>query len=226
MDELLQKYKKVCFLNPMYKVIPTQFHQSMLGLISQLYQNGFQVAGLMTDGSLIPTCRNSLVQAAHNLYEEDKPDIYLWVDSDQVFSFKDFMILLSHLDMSDEVHILSARYFTKNPNDPMVVAYTKDEAGYKSITPNLDNIQEVDAVGLGFCLVRPEVMEGLWEKHGKKQFMCSFFGDDVLGEDFYWCELVRQSGYRIYVDNTVTIGHFGVVLDERFLVRFKNDTQD
>ena len=219
--QLSQKYKKVCFLNPMYRAIPTHFHQSMLGLVSGLYQNGFQVAGLMTDASLIPTCRNSLVQAAHDLYVDDPPDMYLWVDSDQVFQFKNFVTLLYHFDFSDEVDVLSARYFTKNTDDPQVVAYVKKDGGYKSISPNLDNVQEVDAVGLGFCLVRPRAMEALWAKYGKRQFMCTFQGDEVLGEDFYWCDLVREAGYRIFVDNTVSIGHYGVVLDERFLVRLK-----
>jgi len=78
----------------------------MLSLVSNLWRNGFQVAGLMTDTSLIPTCRNTLVQAAHDLYLEDPPDVYLWVDSDQVFTFKDFVTLLYHFDFSEEVDIL------------------------------------------------------------------------------------------------------------------------
>jgi hypothetical protein len=123
--------------------------------------------------------------------------------------------------MSDDVHVLAARALIKNMEAPGVCAYVRGKNGsYCSISPNLTNIQEVDAVGLGFCLVSPKLMEDMYAKHGKRQFMFTWEGDGVLGEDFYWCNLVRELGHKVYVDNTVTVGHYGVPLDESFLINF------
>jgi len=224
MQELVKKYNKICFLNPMNKLVSSQFHQSMLNFVTSMFKNGFKVSGLMTDNS-VPGCRNGLVEAANDLYEEDKPDLYLWVDSDQVFTFQNFMKLLHHYDMGDGSGVLGARVLMKNAAGvPLACAYRKDSNGdYQCISSNLNGILEVDAIKLGFCLVPPEVMNGMYAAHGKKQFILTWLLDNLVDEEFYWCDLVRSLGYKIYVDNTVTVGHFNVALDENFLINFSKN---
>jgi len=62
----------------------------------------------------------------------------------------------------------------------------------------------VDAIGLGFCLIKREVFEKIpypWFKWDKPS----------PSEDFYFCELLREHGYEIRVLTDVRLSHVGLL---------------
>ena len=225
-SEFVQKYKRICLLIPTYRTIPVPTFQSTISLISNLYKHGHEVAEVMVDQCQVVPARNKLAKAAYEIEKEEGADLYVWIDSDHTFSYETLMELVYHFHMcGDEAKILSARYFTKDLSDPQVVAYAKRGTGYEPIPANLENIQEVDAVGFGFLIVDPEVITKMYEAHGSRQFMIQFTeheSTDVVSEDICWCELAREMGYKILVDNLVTCGHYGGIIDEKFVRKFRD----
>lgn len=83
-----------------------------------------------------------------------------------------------------------------------------------------DDLVEIDGCGGHFVLVRRDVIEGIKEPWFR-------FTTESAGEDFYFCERVRDAGFKIYADLSVYIGHiagenFNLGLKE-FLMFFENN---
>lgn len=225
-SEFIQTYKRICLLLPTYRMVPVPAYQSMISFISNLYKHGHEVAEVMVDQCNVVAARNKLATAAYEIEKEEGADLYVWIDSDHTFRYENFMELVYHFHMcGDEAKILSARNFTKDLSNPQVCAYTKKGTAYEPIPANLENIQEVDAVGFGFIIIAPEVITKMYETHGSRQFMVKFTeheSTDVVSEDLYWCDLVRNLGYKILVDNLVTPGHYGGIIDGKFVRKFRD----
>lgn len=144
-------------------------------------------------------------------------DYLLWIDSDQVFSFKHLEKLLSY-----NKDIVSAYYaweggqgltcgkwdidfFKRNMYMPY---YT--EMSLKG-SKREDGLVEVDWVGFGFLLVKHGVFETLeypWFKpHYTTVQLGSMTISDFSMEDVGWCLSVKEKGFKIYVDPTLKVGH-------------------
>ena len=220
--------KKVCLLLPTYKQICTPAYQSMISFISSLYKNGHEVAVVMVDKCNVVSARNQLATEAYHLEQTDGADVYAWIDSDHTFTYEDFATLAYHRHASG-AQILSAKNFSRNA-DPKACAYVKKDGGYIPIPPDLDTpVQEVDAVGFGFLLVTGDVIRTMYEKHGPRQFMIRFADwdtTDLVSEDIAWCELAAEAGYKICVDNLVVPGHYGAIIDNRFVEKFINSIKE
>lgn len=59
----------------------------------------------------------------------------------------------------------------------------------------------IDGCGMHFTLVRRDVIEAL------DQPVFKFVGDMFGGEDFYFCQRVKDAGFPIYLDLSVQTGH-------------------
>lgn len=221
-QELRKKYPKVYLLLPTYRMIPTVCYQHMLSFITELFNCGFKVGVLMTDHTTAVAARNEIAkQAYHRGIKGDAASIFVWIDSDHTFTFSDFMNLLRHYDDNPEIKILSARNLTKNLENPRICAYTElvNIQNYRTVEPSLKRVQKVDAVGFGFVMVDPEVIIKMYEVYGRKQFMIEFSDltkTGIKSEDVAWCELAREQGFKIWLDNSVTPGHYGCVISDAF----------
>jgi hypothetical protein len=63
-----------------------------------------------------------------------------------------------------------------------------------------DDLEEIDGCGAHFCMIRRDVLE----KIKPPWFQCTHPNS---GEDFYFCQRVKQAGFKIYVDYSVFTGH-------------------
>src|SRR5947207_1738166 len=59
---------------------------------------------------------------------------------------------------------------------------------------------QVDAVGLGACLMRTDVLERVPEP---------WFKFEDAGEDIYFCVHAKEHGIEIYCDGSYALGHIG-----------------
>ena len=232
-QELAKKYRKVYLCLPTYRTIPTVCYQHMIAFMCEMQNKGFQLGILMTDHTTAVAARNEIAKQAYlRGVKYDNADIFVWIDSDHTFSFSDFMTLLRHYDENPDIHILSARNLTKNLAAPRICAYTelKNIKNYKTVDPSVKKVMEVDAVGFGFVMVSPEVITKMYEVYDRKQFMVEFSDltkTGIKSEDISWCELAREQGYKIWLDNHVTPGHYGAIMsDEFFQITIKNKDQD
>lgn len=223
LKELCEKYRNIAIFVPTYKLCPAIFVQDFFVFVTRLFQVGFNPHFFFIDQTSVAIARNMLVK--NFVPEMSKLDYkaVLWIDSDQVFMFGDFVKLLEDFDDNQpDVDVMSARYITRDPYEPKVCALnksTRKEGYYDFISVNEEGIVEVDAFGFGFVLMKPVVLEKMWDKFGIHQFAFELVGDPqdggMIGEDIVWCRNAQSLGYRMFLNNNVRIGHYGGVIDER-----------
>lgn len=209
---LIEKYRELTILHPCYKHVPSRSHICTVDFVLRLNQIGFKLILGTTDGTYIAFARNELAEnwamVEDQCFVNNAPSTkaVLWLDSDHNFDVNDFLRLLTRFDQG-EASILSARYLTRNNDrEPTVCAFMRegDTHEYKPVGTKGTGLQFVDAAGMGFMLVHPKTMRALFEKHGRKLFEATTFGEDIN-----FCEKAKADGWSVAVDNDVRIGHEG-----------------
>ena len=154
---------------------------------------------IFTRNSLVYDARHTLMQYALN----NGADL-LFVDSDIYFTTEAFETLSSH-----QKPIVSGLYFQKTEErKPVAYKTVKPRNCFrqKPLVENIDHIEpfmEVEGVGLGFCLIRNEVLRSFDMKRNPFE---PFGG---LGEDFSFFVRCRRKGYKPFLDTTLGLKHLG-----------------
>jgi GT2 family glycosyltransferase len=155
-------------------------------------------------GSLVYVARNNFVQQA---IEEDYTHL-CFIDSDMVFNADALNVLLWH-----DKDVISGSIFSRvAPYKPCF--YEKLRLGEpgevicEHVKTLQDGLQEVEGVGTAFTLIKTKVLKGIIEKFNVYPFQ-PILG---YGEDLSFCVRARQCGFKIFVDNDLTIGHIGKVV--------------
>ncbi|MDF3067022.1 MAG: hypothetical protein K0R38_2623 [Polyangiaceae bacterium] len=144
-------------------------------------------------------------------------DALLWVDSDQVFD----AAAAQTLDELDEPFV-SALIARRGGRD---FACVFAEGTREVVLGEGGGPLEVRYVGCGFCLVRRSAFELIVRHFGLPRVVdpsgaiVPFYlpmvtavadrGLAYLGEDYAFCERLRQAGGRVLVDTRLRIGHLG-----------------
>ena len=167
-------------------------------------------------GTLIHEARNIIVKntLAHDF------DYLFFIDSDMVFDAYALERLVAH-----DKDIVSGLYFHKYvPYKPCM--YKKNDKGTcDAITwyPH-DSLIEVDAIGMGICLIKRHVLETL----GTKCFdVLSETADHpvINGEDIAFCYRAQKAGFKIHVDTGIQAAHQTVMyVDETYFINSKENT--
>jgi len=209
----------------------------MIVFLSRLNKLGFDPSIFLLDQTNVSTARNFLAKNFIEAHQKEHGpySAVLWIDSDQTFEFMDFLNLLNRFDetnKSDGVEILSARYITRDLEEPKVCAFMKApidkvKFGYKAILPSSQGISEVDGFGFGFVMMTPKVLVDMYEHYGQHMFAFRCVGDKdvggIIGEDLDWCDKAQAIGYKLFFDNDVSIGHYGGVIDDKVFGVIRND---
>lgn len=151
--------------------------------------------------------RNSLVyDARHTILREavrNRSDL-LFIDSDIYFTAEDVEAISRH-----KKPIVSGLYFQKTP-ERLPVAYKKVRPRTLFSPPTIEHITEIEpfmevqGAGLGFCLIRNEVLRAM-----NSDRINPFEPYKGLGEDFSFFYRCRKKGYKIYLDTTIPLKHLG-----------------
>jgi hypothetical protein len=212
--QLIEKYAEIAILHPTYKNVPSTSHRSTLDFMLSLCQHGFKPTLAVVDFTYIVFARNMLTEAfaeeqAHRrAYKKPPISLVLWLDSDHVFSFRDFEKLLESYD-KNETRAMSARYLVRQNDEKVVCAYDQlPEGEYTPVGLDCEGVQDVDATGFGFLLMHADALEELYVKHGRGLFST----EKMVGEDMVFFEKWRNAGLRVLVNHDVKIGHEGGIL--------------
>jgi hypothetical protein len=202
---------RIAILQPLFKYINSTAYIANMIFLRRLISGSFEVDYLMTDRTFLPEARNQLVKKF--VENKDRFDIALWLDSDHQFKAEDFIRLLNVFKAHQDIKMLSGRYLLRSDDEQnYLCAMIKKNGMYQTLTMESQGITEVDAVGLGFCLIDPDVLVHGWNKYKNLLFKFQCVNDDTLqykGEDVWFCEKVKKMGYKIFVDHNVNIGHYG-----------------
>lgn len=147
--------------------------------------------------------RNKLIQTAI----DEQFDKIVLIDDDHKFKPDTLKRLLAH-----DLDIVTALYVQRAwPHKPLVfdLVTPENEALY-SYLEDPPKLREVQNAGMGFCVFNVSVfskMEKPWFRLG-----------ELKGAEDQWCDDIgffiraKQAGFKIFVDETVTIGHLGTMV--------------
>jgi len=188
---------KVLVAIPCMDKMHSRFVQSLMMLKTS---NNVDMDTKFCIDTLVYTARDDLVRIAI----KDKCDYVLFLDSDMTFEPDTLIRLLSHKD-----DIVSALYFQRKPNyDPVAFDIVQDNGKtVKRIETIDESYREVDAVGMGCCLIKTRVFIDCIQYTG-----ACFNPTEHSGEDISFCMRARHCGYKIMLDQSIRCGHIGTYI--------------
>lgn len=209
------KKRKIAIAYPSPELIDYRFHSSLIELITQTSQ--FVPLGLTNAvSSRIAVNRNTIVDNARLLGATD----ILWIDADSMFPVSSLLRLLMH-----QKDIVCATTCRRKGTDRSPIALPVDIA---SIQPG-QKLVSMKQIGFPFMLTSMKVFDKLDElglapdrsyfaeppRWMMRKLDWPVGGEDALvGEDEYWCYLVRLAGFEIWCDMELSmeIGHVGTTV--------------
>ena len=209
---------KIAICIPMRETIYTTFFDNFLKTLFDTSKNHVIALNL--------SVRFPLQKARQELMEnalKSDPDYILMIDSDMILpdGIVDKLIGM-------DVDVASALYFAKNPPYMPIIRFKKEnENYYESRAVSLNERVEVDAAGLGCMLIKAGVVKKLLEKEKKIFDMTEreVRGQKIpIGEDVYFCELLKKHGHKIFVNTGIICGHIGmdIITQDQYLFVLNN----
>ena len=193
---------KIMIAIPCMDFVATPFMKSLLGL---QYEPGNTYHYKVCESSLIYDARNQLCKAAI----DEGFDRITWFDSDMTFEPDIITRLSARLDEGND--FVTGLYFSRR-EESFPLIYEKvyqAEAGRKVSTKSIpyrdypkDSLFEVAGCGFGGCMMNVSMIEDMFRFGGPP-----FSPRMGFGEDLSFCLLARESGYEIYCDSSVKLGH-------------------
>ena len=159
-----------------------------------------QFSILYTEGADVAYARNLLAERAKGV-----ADYVMFLDDDVLPPINTITKLISH-----KKDMVCGLYFAKQePHFPQIFLKNKENAEKYDCVENYerDKLIEIDACGGGCMLIKGEI----FKKLKKPYFWYIPSGENTLrkGEDLYFCEKVKEAGYKIFCDTSIICKHIG-----------------
>ena len=126
----------------------------------------------------------------------------LFVDCDMMFPCDVIHMLFAH-----DREIVGVEYFKRT--------FPK-EGVFKPMTEKSDTLYEAEYTGMGLMLIKLSVFEnlGIPKEEGGKRTPWFNFGRDsqgalAMGEDAWFSNVARDSGFKTWIDPKIKVGHIG-----------------
>ena len=189
---------------------PTRVVQSWMKLIKPMNQ---QVAGpIFAESMKVDAAYNALIEyiLKHPYLSTFK--YVLTIEEDNLPPADGLLNLYKSMDKYD---VVGGLYWGKSDNGfPMIFGDPEVEGDAKPVTPKQGEVQEANALGMGFNLFKLDMfreMEQPWFK--TVQDSDPIEGITQFTQDFYFYRNARKKGYRVACDNNILVGHFDAKKD-------------
>lgn len=191
---------KVAIGVPSGDLLHADFAMSLVNLCVHSLTRGIHCAIINPKFSLVEVARNEMVQDAFKI----GADYLLTLDSDMTFPAQTLARLLSH--RKDVVCGDAVR--RREPITSVLVDRKGNRLDYSKVYTATDPLQEVMGGSNAVCLMDMKIFKKMEAPYylvtydKKKRF---------LGEDYYFSNKLRTSGFKIYCDQYLSqhIGHIG-----------------
>lgn len=169
-------------------------------------------------GSLIYVARNKLAEKA----VKAGADFVLWLDSDMIFD-PDVLLELMEDVQRENVDMVTGLYFRRVPPhtpvlfDQLDLDLKEGSCTWSEFSEVPAELFEIGGAGFGCLLMKTEVFLKVLEDH-----QLWFSPISTAGEDLSFCWRARQSGYRIFCDPKLTLGHVArTVVDKDYFLQYQ-----
>lgn len=149
---------------------------------------------LMMQSCDISASRTWLVRTAR----EKGATHLLFVDSDMLFPTDTLERLLAH-----DKDIIGVEYNKRKFPLETVTAYFPDQP------PKSDEPYKVGVAGTGVMLIKLSLFDNPNLDKNWFSFGRNAKGENVIGEDGWFCNVARDAGYDVWVDPTIKVLHLG-----------------
>jgi len=163
-------------------------------------------------GANISKARNEIVS---RFLDQTDGEWLLWLDSDMVFPPDTIVRLLAAAQAAD-TKVIGGLCVMVTSDGPIPTLYQPAESP-TDVTRVLlnapdDQILQVAATGAACLMVHRDVFEAMREASPEDRLFC-WFQEKVINtrwvsEDITFCLRANQLGYRVFVDTTLSIGHW------------------
>lgn len=188
-----------------------QYHNTIIELV----QTGvieFDTMANMQDG--VARSRNSL---AHHFLHHTEADYLFWLAADIEASVPQIARIIARMER-DQLDILGGLYAGKGEMLKWIAHFPGQRPA-----PDANGVAEAIHCGTDFLCVRRRVYEAIREKNPE----LAYRAPDLIGgqiwnfhpmpvhngqlesEDWAFCRLAREAGFKVYVDTTVQVMHIG-----------------
>ena len=191
--------------------ISAAFALPQLALDSLSYGFHMQLSHI-SGSSIITRARNALVD---RFMKSDCTDL-LFIDADINFKPHDVLRLLA---LSGDKDVVCGAYPRRGGKTSFFTDIDYDDAGQVTFD---DGLLRVRRVGTGFMLIRRHVLEKLIELHPEWRyhvdtedthhyavFDFKATPQGYTGEDYLFCDRVREAGFKVHLDPETNLGHYG-----------------
>lgn len=199
----------ILFSTPCYGgMVTAQHFVSCMALRSELTRMGLDHDwNIGWNESLITRARNEMTAQ----FLKTDFQFMFWLDADIEFELEDVAKL-----WNIQADIAVGVYAMKKADKQWFAAW-KDG----SLVKDLDQFKEpieVDYAGTGFMLIKREVIEALARtsesyegQNGRVPalYMTPIHNDGFESEDYHFCRKAREAGFKIIMDPSVRLGHYG-----------------
>lgn len=213
MEETIEK-PLIIILMPMSDSIAYEAFMPYTEMFMSLISNGWKVRIFSTARRPHAIARNELMKKAVQYMKKETAKYVLWMDDDHVIDKDDIYRLISVAEQFG-LDCLSAAYLTRTiPSN--VCALTIAKTIGKSKTPltyklmstyTPDTLYEVDGIGLGMCLMNPQILKDIYKRTPVPFGFVPRNNHHLMGEDLLFCEQIKKSKYKIYIHTGIFIGH-------------------
>lgn len=183
---------------PARDLVHAGFAKSLANLTSYLSKININYELLINLGTVLPQQRNTLVESALKI----KADYILWLDSDM--HFPNYLVekFLEH-----RKDIVATTYSTRIKPQRSVAFLDKNNLDLRLKKNN--GLHKVWAVGMGCMLISTKIFQYISKPYF--QYIWNEDTQDLSGEDIYFCNLLNESGFEIFVDCDLSkdIAHYG-----------------
>ena len=151
-------------------------------------------------------------------------DLTIWFDTDQDFPDDVLIKLINH---SQEHQIVAGIYHAKNPPyHPIIFRESPNSKDFDLFNAVIDfpddELFYADMIGMGCVAIRTEVFRRMgmpyfkYQAHprqlAEKDYISKMkveYGIADVSEDVWFCKKAKECGYRIVIDPTIDVAHYG-----------------
>lgn len=192
--------KKILIAVPCMDMVSARFAQSLTTL-----KKVGQCTVSFLIGSLVYDSRNKLAGLAMQM----EADYIMWFDSDMVFRPDTLERMMDVMDKNPDIDILSGLYVRRGaPFTPVIFSKLEvnehGELDWDDVVNIPDEPFEVAGCGFGCVLMKTDCLYEIASKENGGMWFTPIAG---AGEDCAFCIRARESGYKIWCDPRIELGH-------------------